>query len=138
MKVTIITIISFSFLFSCSTTKEASIHGLEIVEAEFKHWSEAPLVESDVRERGTDLELLVKNWPDGATPAHIIFRNKRSFAAEITDTTETGVQIKARIIRSSSVMSETSETVDKSDRIVFILAEGKSRYMEIEEWNREE
>lgn len=136
MKLTFITIFSFViFLFGCSTTKEASIDGLEIVQATFQHWSEAPLVESDVRERGTDLELIVKGLPEDATPEYIIFRKKKSFPAEITDTTEAGAKIQARIIMRSSVMDETSETVDETDRLVFILGDGKQRYIEIEEWN---
>lgn len=139
MKATFITIISFAIiLFGCSTTKEASIDGLEIMQATFKHWSEAPPINSDVRERGTDLELIVKGLPEDATPQHIIFRKKKSFPAEITDSTEAGVHIKARIIMRSAVLSETSETVDETDRLVFSNAEGEKRFIEIEEWNRSE
>ncbi|WP_234572559.1 hypothetical protein [Rhodohalobacter sp. 614A] len=137
MRVIFITIISFVIiLFGCSTAKEASIEGLEVIQANFRHWSEAPLVQSDVRERGTDLALIVNGLPDGANPEYIIFRKKKSFPAEITDTTENGVRIQARIIMRSSVLAETSETVDKSDRLVFRNADGKSSYIEIEEWSR--
>ena len=139
MKVTFITIVSFSIiLFGCSTMKEASTDGLEIVEAKFQHWSEPPVVNSDVRERGTDLELIIKGLPEDSSPAYFIFRKKKSFPAEITDTTDTGIQIKARIIRRSAVLSETSETVDLSDRLVFRRTDGKERYIEIREWNRME
>lgn len=139
MKAAFITIVSFAIiLFGCSTTKEASIDGLEIVQAAFKHWSEAPPINSDVRERGTDLELIVKGLPEDATPEYIIFRKKKSFPAEITDTTEAGAKIQARIVMRSAVLSETSETVDETDRLVFILDDGKQRYIEIEEWNRRE
>lgn len=139
MKVTFITIVSLAIvLISCMTHNKASVEDIEIMKASFKHWSEAPVVESDVRERGTDLELIVKNWPAESNPDYIIFRNRKSFPAEITDTTDSGVQIRARIIMRSAVIAETSETVDKSDRLVFTGVDGKTRSVEIEEWSRME
>lgn len=136
MKITFITIFSFAaILVGCSNYDRSSVEDIEIMSAEFKHWSEAPPVQSDVRERGTDLQLIIKNWPEEATPGYIIFRGKKSFPAEITDTTETGVKINARLIMQSAVLSETSQTVNKSDRLVFTRSDGKTRFIEIEEWN---
>lgn len=139
MKSSFITIFSFVvILFGCSSYDRSSVDDIEIVSAEFKHWSEAPPVQSDVRERGTDLQLIIKNWPEEAAPSYIIFRDKKSFPAEITDTTETGVKINARIIMQSAVLSETSQTINKSDRLVFTRSDGKTRFIEIEEWSRME
>lgn len=138
MKATFIITSAFIFLISgCANTHQIpGSEEIEIVEAQFKHWSEAPVVDSDVRERGTDLKLTVQNWPEGVKPIHVIFRDKKSFPAEITDSTETGLQISARIVMRSAVLSETSETVDLSDRLVFCNEEGETGYVEIKEWGR--
>ena len=113
-------------------------HDIDISEASYEHWSNRPPVQSDVRERGTDLKLIVENWPEGAEPRHIIYRKMRSFPVEIVDSTETGMTVQARIIRTSAVMSETSESVELSDRLVFRSADGKTGYVEIDEWSRME
>lgn len=136
MKVTFITLFSFVvFLVGCVPYQQTIREDIEIVSAEFKHWSEAPIVQSDVRERGTDLSLAVKNWPSDAKPDYIIFRKRRSFPAEITDSTDVGVRIEARIILRSSVMAEVSERVEASDRLVFTTSDGKRQYIEIPEWS---
>lgn len=135
MKTTFITFLSFIILFfGCSTMKETSVEEIEVVEASFKHWSDSPPVTSDVRERGTDLELIVRNFPADAKPNYIIFRKIKSFPAEVVDSTDSGVRIQARIIRSSAVMEETSESAELSDRLVFTKSDGKRRYLLIEEW----
>ena len=138
MKRTFITIVTFFvMLFGCSS-KEKMIaeHNIEIINASYKHWSEALPVQSDVRERGTDLKLVVENWPAGVEPSHIIYRRMRSFPVEIADSTETGFTLEARIIRTSAVMSETSERVEQSDRLVFTTVDGKNQYVEIKDWER--
>lgn len=140
MKSIIITIFSFFLLLSACSSEEKllSDYEINIIRAEYKHWSEAPPVQSDVRERGTDLKLTVENWPEGAEPKHIIYRKMRSFPVEIADSTEAGLTLEARIIRTSAVMSETSEQVELSDRLVFRTSEGNNGFVEIEEWNRME
>lgn len=139
MRTTFISIILFiTLLFGCSSYNQTSVDQIEITRAGFKHWSEAPAVQSDVRERGTDLELIVNNWPEGAEPQYIIFRGRKSFPAEISDTTDAGIRITARIIMRSAVLSETSPRVEKSDRLVFTKENDRTRYVEIEEWSRME
>lgn len=138
MKTTFITIVSFFMLLAACSTGERLIadHNIKITEASYNHWSNRPPVQSDVRERGTDLRLIVENWPEGAEPKHIIYRKMKSFPVEIEGTTETGFTIEGRIIRTSAVLSETSEQVEKSDRLVFTNADGKTQYVEIKEWER--
>jgi len=133
----IILILFITFLFGCMQSKKtANDNNIEIVNAGFENWSELSPVESDVREQGTDLELIVQNWPDGTIPEHIIFRNRKSFPAEITETNENKVTIQARIIRRSAIMSERSESVDISDRLVYTGPDGSSGFVEIEEWEK--
>ena len=137
MKTTIIILSSFILLL-CGCGSTSQIPGSEnmvIERAEFIHWSEPPVMNSDIRERGTDLQLTVSNWPEGAVPEYIIFREKKSFPAVLEDSTMSTVTIRARIIRNSSVLSETSETTTRSDRLVFMGPNGKTGYVEIEEWN---
>lgn len=133
----IIVAVFFLNIAGCSTTHQLAIADeIEVISAEFKHWSEMPVAGSDVRERGTDLKIIVENWPSELRPAYIIFRNKKSFAAKIIDSTETSVTISARILRRSSVLTKTSASVDLSDRLVFENEEGKTGFAEIKEWNR--
>lgn len=140
MKVTFITVVSFFLLLIGCLSKEKLMadHDIEIINASYKHWSEAPSVQSDVRERGTDLKLIVENWPEGAEPRYIIYRKMKSFPVEIADSSDAGMTLQARIIRTSAVMSETSERFEQSDRLVFRAADGETHYVEIEEWNRME
>lgn len=140
MNSTFITILSFFLLLTACSSEEKLIADYEvnIIRAEYKHWSEAPPVQSDVRERGTDLKLVVENWPKGAEPEYIIYRKMKSFPVEISDSTETGLTLEARIIRASAVLEETSERVELSDRLVFTGSEGETRFVEIAEWSRME
>lgn len=135
MKLTFITSFSFVvFLMGCATQNHASVEGIEIVSAEFNHWSEALSTRSDVRERGTDLALTVSDWPVDAEPEYIIFRKRKSFPAEIADSSGSRVRIEARIILRSTILSETSQRVEQSDRLVFTNDQGEIRFIEIDEW----
>lgn len=140
MRITFITILSFFLLLmACSSGEKLMIdNDINITQAEYIHWRDAPATQSGVPERGTDLELIAESWPEEAEPRHIIYRKMRSFPAEITDTTETRVVIFARIIRSSAVLEQTSDRVELSDRLVFTTADGKTKYVEIDEWSRME
>lgn len=138
MKTTFITILSFFLLLSACSSEEKLMddYDIEITQASYQHWSNRPPVQSDIRERGTDLKLVVKNWPEGAEPQYIIYRKMKSFPVEISDSTDSGLTLEARIIRTSAVLSETSERVEQSDRLVFTTANGKTQYFEIKEWSR--
>ncbi len=137
MKVTFIIGVSFvTFFYGCATSRQPSEeNGIEIIKAGFRHWSEASAGQADNRERGTDLELVVANWPERAVPHYIVFRKMRSFPAEISDTTDAGIQIIARIVRSSALLAETSERVELSDGLVFTRSNGRPGFIEIEEWS---
>lgn len=106
-----------------------------IVSAGYKSWSEPP-VRGDVPETGTDLALIVKNWPDQAEPTYIVYNKRKSFGAQITDTTALGVIINGRIITASSVMMQDSEVVDQSDRLVYETSDGTRHHLEIDQWVR--
>lgn len=107
---------------------------MQIVSAGYNKWSDPPTGNSDVPEKGIDLAVIVENWPDGAIPHYIVYGNRKSFKAEITDTTDLGVSISARIITSSSTLMQKSEKVEVSDRLVYESFEGETRFIEIEEW----
>lgn len=140
MKLTFITVVSFFLLLTACSSQEKVLddYDIDIINASYKHWSEAPPVQSDVRERGTDLKLIVKNLPEELEPSYIIYRKMKSFPVEIVDSTESGLILEARIIRTSAVLEETSKRVELSDRLVFTTAEGKTQYIEIKEWSRME
>ncbi len=89
---------------------------------------------SDVPEVGTDLKITVKNWDTQYTPVYIIYNSRKSVSATVSDTVDGDTVITGKIIRSSSKLPKTSETVSKSDRLVYSNQEGKQSYIEINNW----
>ena len=125
------------FLLGCGSTENtASSKNMLVENATFKSWSEPPSAGSDIPERGIDLTISVRNWPQGYEPQHIVYNKRKSFGAEITDRTETEVIIEARIIQASSVIAETSESTEASDRLVFATSEREKGYIEINNWQK--
>ena len=137
MKTTNIFLLSFILLLAgCSLFEKVSKNGkMHVVEAGYNDWSQAPQ-RGDVPEKGTDLAIIVQNWPEGATPQHIIFEKHKSLGAEINNRSEVGVVINARIVRASTKLPQTSEEVDLSDRLVYTDSNGDTQFIEIEEWTR--
>lgn len=137
MKITNIILLSFIVLLSgCSVYENIMDDGnTKIVRAGYNKWSEPP-ARGDVPEKGTDLAVLVENWPRGATPSYIIHENWKSLGANISTTSDMGVVINARVIKASSMMNTTSQQVDESDRLVYVDGDGNTQVLEIEEWSR--
>lgn len=135
MKITFIFLISFLFLTAgCSSTENtANSKNMKVVTATYDHWSKAPQ-KSDVPEKGIDLTVTVQNWPEDYQPAFIVYSKRKSFEPSITDSTGNSIIIEARIIQASSMMAETSESVELSDRLVFTNANGEEGFVEIENW----
>src|SRR5699024_12772714 len=81
----------------CSHTKNTTQEGKKhISRAEYKKWTEPPIQNSDVPERGTDLIVTVEHLPQDATPAYIIYHNRKIHQPEITDSSDTGKLIPSR------------------------------------------
>lgn len=137
MKITNIFLLSLLVLLAgCSWINTITENNeMTIVRAGYTNWSQAP-ERGDVPERGTDLAIIVKNWPEGATPQYIIYEKHQSLGAEITGDSELGTIINGRIVRSTTRLPQTSEEVDLSDRLVYTDANGNEQYIEIEEWTR--
>ena len=136
----VILVLSGCSLYNSITKK----NGMKIVNAGYNKWSEPP-VRGDVPEKGTDLAIIVKNWPNGASPSYVIHENWKSVDANISDTTDIGIIINARVVKATSVrnviankpqLKVISEQVDKSDRLVYADANGNTKHIEIEEWTR--
>lgn len=139
MKVFFILSVSALLLTGCSSSKDtADKENMQVINATYEQWSEPPPAGSDVPERGTDLTIRIQNWPDGYVPQHIIYNSRKSLSASVTDSTVDSVEITGRIIRTSAVLRETSETIDLSDRLVFTDSGGDTSFVEISEWNSEE
>lgn len=137
MKTTNILLLSFLiFIAGCSWIDSITKSDkMEIVRAGYTNWSEPP-ERGDVPERGTNLAVIVKNWPEGATPQHIIYEKHQSLGAEITGNSELGVIINARIVRATTRLPQTSQEVSLSDRLVYTDANGNEQHIEIAEWTR--
>lgn len=89
---------------------------------------------SDLPEVGTDLKITVTNWATQYTPEYIIYNNRKSLSASITDSANGNKIISGKIIRSSSKLPKTSETVSQSDRLIYSNQEGEQFYIEINDW----
>lgn len=127
----------FLLIMGCSSSENTvSKENIQIINAEYKQWSKPPAGNSDVPERGTDLSVTISSWPSDFIPTHIIYNNRKSLSATITDTVDGNVVITGRIIRSSSKLAETSESVMMNDRLVFSDSDGNTSYVPIENWER--
>lgn len=122
---------------SCSSVKDIGQEGkMQIISAEYKKWSEPPVQNSDVPEKGTDLFVTVQHWPKDAIPVNIIYDHKQSFKPEIADTSKNHTTIKGRIISTSSVLEGRPGQTKLSDRLTYATAEGDTAFVEIDEWKR--
>lgn len=129
----------FPAISGCSVTKNtADTKNMIITSATYDRWSEPPPAGSDIPERGVDLTLTIQSWPQGYQPNHIIYHNLKSYNASIADSSANRVIIEARIIRASSVMTETTSRVEQSDRLVFNDSDGAEGFIEIHNWQRAE
>jgi hypothetical protein len=121
----------------CSTSQKAA-HNKKphIVKAGYHRWSHVPIHGSTVPEKGTDLALIVKNFPQDAKPVSIIYQHRKSFQPDITDTTKTGIVMSARIVTASSLLHDMSKKTDRSDRLIYQKADGTTHSIKIDRWAR--
>jgi|GEM_PF-1183376 hypothetical protein len=129
-------LLSFLIMLSGCTLYEAvsdKITGksdeMHIVDAGYNNWSTSS-------DKGTNLAIIVENWPEGATPSHIIYNKKKSLNANISTISDVGLIINARIVSASSSPRDRSDSVTLSDRLVYMSPDGKSAFIEINEWRR--
>jgi hypothetical protein len=136
MKTTNIFLLTFLLLLGgCSLYERFIDNNMYVVNAGYSDWSQAPL-RGDVPERGTDLAVIVRHWPENAEPQHIIFENHKSFQPKLTTASDDRVVINARIVRATTKLPRTSQEVEESDRLVYTDKKGKQKYIEIEKWTR--
>lgn len=136
MKIIILFLTSI-FLFSsgCSSTENtASDNNIQILNATYNNWSRSPVGGANVPEVGTDLSVTVKNWSSGFTAEYIIYNNRKSLSATISDSTDESTTLFGKIIRASSKLPETSKSVSESDRLVYTNQNGEEQYIEIKSW----
>jgi len=107
-----------------------------IVQAGYHYWSESPVHGSTIPESGIDLSVIVKNWPNDATPSYIIYDHHASFRPTITDSSKSEVVMSARIVLTSSVLRSRSQHTDLSDRLVYETADGKTHDIKIDHWTQ--
>lgn len=133
---TLLFVIPFLILsLGCSAPENTASKGnIQIANANISEWSEPPPPNSDVPERGADLTITVQRWSTEYTPEHIIYNNRKSLSATVSDTIDGNIKITGRIVRASSRLAKISETVSKSDRLVYSNQEGKQFYIEITNW----
>lgn len=110
---------------------------MQVINATFEHWLHPPSAGSDVPERGTDLEVTLRSWPEDYTPEFLVFNSRRSFPVTMHEF-DTTLVITGRIIRSSGMLDEQSEPLDLSDRLVYINPKGETGFVEIDFANADE
>ncbi|TYP93682.1 hypothetical protein LX73_1391 [Fodinibius salinus] len=138
MKTSIVSFLLLLFaVVSCSSTKHTTQKPeMQIVTAKYAKWSDPPKQNSDVPEKGVDITLTVKNWPDSASPSSVIYNQRKSSKPKMTQKTDSTVVINARIVIASSLLVKTSDDVALSDRLVYNLKDGQTQFIEIENWTR--
>lgn len=136
MKSSFIFLVSFILILGCSSLKDLTDgENFEIVSAGYQNWREAPVQGGDVPEVGTNLAVIVRDWPEeGYTPKFIVYNGHKSSPVQITVRNDDEIVMNATIIRSSSVMNKTSEEVNVSDRLAYTDPDGNAGFLEIEEW----
>jgi len=121
----------------CMSTKNTnSYKNIELLDASYTEWNELSPVKSDVRERGYDLKLKFREWPEDIEPQYIVFRNWKSFTAGISGNTSGDVIITATIITRSAMLENRSIESDVTDRLVFTNSQGVLDFIEIVNWKR--
>jgi hypothetical protein len=123
---------------ACSTLKHTKSTAPRIVKADYHNWNKPPIQGSTIPERGADLTVIVKNFPSDAAPQSIIYNHYKSFPPHITDTTDAGVVMNARIITASSVLQTISQKTGLSNRLIYKTADGKSHFLKIDDWAESE
>lgn len=138
MKLALISLTSLYILLAgCSSSKDTMTEEkMKVVSATFEQWSDPPPAGSDIPERGTDLTITVRNWPQSYSPKYVVFNKRKSLSVSIADSSANQATIKARIVQASSMLAETSESINVSDRLVFTRGNGNTNYIEIESWQR--
>lgn len=135
MKSPLVFILPILLFAACSSSKNtAGNESVQLNEATYFNWTAGAPDDNNTFERGTDFILTFSNWPAEYTPVAVIFNNKISFPADVEKTENNRAVINARIIHESSVFAEVSENTRLSDRITFILENGESSYLEINNW----
>lgn len=133
--VSILLFLIMVLLEGCSSSKDIiNEKNMQVINATFRNWREAPADGAVLPEVGTDLTIKLRNWPDDYVPRYIVYDKKKSFQAEITDSTKNEVIIRGTIIRTSGLLNTTSKPADVSDRLVYTDSDGKIRFVEIEDW----
>jgi hypothetical protein len=142
MRITNIFLLSFILILGSCTVYESvrdkitGANDMEVVNAGYSNWSEPPVNNSDVPEKGIDVAVIIENWPEGAVPAYIVYQNRKTLNANISTTSDMGIVINGRIVLASSVLQERSQRIDVSDRLAYVGPEGDTKFVEIKEWSR--
>lgn len=138
MKSSFIFLVSLFLFLGCASIKDLTDgENFEIVSAGFENWREAPLQGGDVPEVGTNLAVIVRDWPkEGYTPKFIVYNGRKSSPVKITVRDDDEIVMNATIVRSSSVMNKPSEEVNVSDRLAYTDPDGNAGFLEIEEWRK--
>lgn len=123
------------FLIGCSAQKNTISNGnIQLINATVDRWSDPPPPNSDIPERGADLSITVEGWSNDYTPQYIIYNQRRTLSISVSDTVDNHSVISGRIVRSSSKLTNTSQTISESDRLVYRNEDDKLKYIEITEW----
>lgn|SRR5699024_511548 len=127
----------FLWTSGCSSSKNTTQDGkMHISKAEYKNWTEPPIQNSDVPEKGTDLYVSIENWPQDANAEYILYNKQKSFEPEVVDSSDNEISIKARIVTLSSVLVDKSKKIDLSDRLVYTTTQGDTSFIEIPAWDK--
>jgi|GEM_PF-649183 len=134
--------ILFLLICGCASTNKNNEMQTEknslFISSSYQHWFATAPGESEFSERGIDLHLELHQNKKIYRPEYIIFNERKSFPAEVSQPAvdEGKILINARVLLESSLFAEKSKQTDLSDRLVYRDESGELHHIEISNWER--
>lgn len=123
----------------CASSKQGVPPDTEfILSGTYQFWFASAPGEPDITERGVDIILELREDVSLADPLHLIFNELKSFSLSRiqSDDGESPNKIEATILLESSMLNETSERVQLSNRVVYRDGDGNEQYETFDDLQR--
>lgn len=109
-----------------------------ILSGTYQFWLGSAPDEPEITERGIDITLELRDNVSIPDPLHLIFNERKSFSLSRiqSDDSESPNKIEATILLESSMLNETSERVQLSNRVVYRDGDGNEQYETFDDLQR--
>lgn len=121
--------------FGCAHHKETGATNPDlIVRATAEEWRSSSPGEDELTEHGVDLTIEMNNSLSNIRFLYTIYNGRKSFPATVDSTASNNLSVQARILYESSLMAQTSDRTNLSDRLVFQNSDGETDYIPVNSW----